>query len=343
VKRALGALGALAVVCIAGAGPAAAESGRLVDFSLRLTSTSPGSPTGLSLHVAARGEGKPSPVRSVVYSAPAGTRFDTGAVTECTASDEEIHALGTHACPGESLLTIGSLTGISGFGPPFDPFEADVHVFNGPRQLVEVIAFHGTPVAAAIDRVTIDGSTLTAHPPKAPGGPPDGEMGGEVDRLRDRASGARRTIAGHDAPHLPAGRPLERDRVLRVRRREQRHGRVDDAVRADRPSRIAASGAQARRSPAPRSAGAARSPALPRRLIRAQLQIACGRSRRRSHPPDRPARPGDAGDRVPPPRHGARARDELRMPKRPCGDPDRPLGRGRLASDPSGVIGSPIL
>ena len=168
---------AAALVAVAGAaGGAPAESGRLVDFSLRLTQVTPGAPTGMRLHVEARGEEKPSPVRTVVYEAPAGTRFDTKALPECTASDEEIEVLGTEACPPESLLTVGSLTGISGFGPPADPFEADVHVFNAPSQLVEIIAFKGTTRAAAIDRVTIEGSTLTAHPPKAPGGPPDGEM-----------------------------------------------------------------------------------------------------------------------------------------------------------------------
>jgi hypothetical protein len=176
VTRGFAVLAALLLACAGGAGAASAESGELVDFSLSLKNPAPASPTGLILHVKARGEEKPSPVRTVVYEAPPGTRFDTGTLTECMASDEEIEVLGTEACPPESLLTIGSLTSISGFGPPLDPFEADVHVFNGPSQLIEVIAFQGTTRAAAIDRVTIEGSTLTAHPPKAPGGPPDGEM-----------------------------------------------------------------------------------------------------------------------------------------------------------------------
>jgi hypothetical protein len=152
------------------------ESGQLVDFSLLLTSASPSSPTGLALHAAALGEGKPSPLRSAVYQLPAGTRFDTGTLTECNASDVEFQLLGTNACPSDSLLTVGSFSAISGFGPPLDPFIGDVHVFDGSSQLIEVITFKDSSISPAIDRLTISDSTLTAHPPRAPGGPPDGEM-----------------------------------------------------------------------------------------------------------------------------------------------------------------------
>jgi hypothetical protein len=34
---------------------------------------------------------------------------------------------------------------------------------------------HGGSASPAFDRLTIKGSTLTAHPPAAPGGPPDGQ------------------------------------------------------------------------------------------------------------------------------------------------------------------------
>jgi hypothetical protein len=145
------------------------------DFHFGLTSTAPGTPSGLSLRLAARGEGKPPPLRSAVYAAPAGIRFDTGAATECRASDEELHALGARACPPKSRLTIGSFEAMTGFGPPIDPLHGDAHVFNGPGQLIEVLTIPSTSIAPAFDRVTISGSTLTAHPPFAPGGPPEGE------------------------------------------------------------------------------------------------------------------------------------------------------------------------
>lgn len=171
----IGVAGVL-IASLSVAAPSPAESGRLVDFSLRLTSGAPDSPTGMSLHALARGDGKPPPLRSAVYTAPAGTRFNTRALAECTASDGEIQVLGSKACPRQSKLTTGTLTAISGFGPPLDPVVGDVHVFNGHNQIIEVITVPGRSIALASDRVTISGSTLTAHPPQAPGGPPDGQM-----------------------------------------------------------------------------------------------------------------------------------------------------------------------
>jgi hypothetical protein len=160
--------------------PAGAEPGRLADFTSRLTSRSPDTPSGLVTRVFFHREhdrnAKPSPLRSAVIRGPAGLRFDTSAVTECTASDQEIRAFGSEACPHESELAVGPFAAISGFGPPLDPFEADNHVFNGPNQLIEIITRKGGSDSPAHDRLTIEGSTLTAHPPMAPGGPPEGEM-----------------------------------------------------------------------------------------------------------------------------------------------------------------------
>jgi hypothetical protein len=158
--------------------PASGGSGRLVDLEGGFTSSSPATPTGMSTHLFFRRAGdpnaKPPPLDSAVIRLPRGLRFDTTAVPQCMASDEEIHALGANACPDETRLTIGSFSAIGGFGPPADPFEGDDHVFNGPSQLVEVITFKGSSASPVFDRVTIRGSTLTAHPPAAPGGPPEG-------------------------------------------------------------------------------------------------------------------------------------------------------------------------
>jgi hypothetical protein len=163
-----------------GAAPAHADSGRLVDFSQAFTTKDPASPTGLTVHVVLRKagdpSGKPPALRSAVIRGPDGLHFDTSAVPECTASDEELRARGPDACPQDSLLTVGSFSSISGFGPPLDPFLGDDYVFDGRDQLIEVITFKDNKASPAFDRLTISGATLTAHPPMAPGGPPDGEM-----------------------------------------------------------------------------------------------------------------------------------------------------------------------
>jgi hypothetical protein len=162
-----------------GAAPVGAESGRLADFTVALSSRAPAAPTGMAVHVqfhrADDPEAKPSPLRAAVIALPAGLRFDTTAVPQCTASDDEIRALGSDACPKDTELTVGRLTGTTGFGPPADPLAGDDHVFNGPDQLIEIITAPGGFSSPAFDRLTIAGSTLTAHPPKLPGGPPDGE------------------------------------------------------------------------------------------------------------------------------------------------------------------------
>jgi hypothetical protein len=174
-RIALLALGALAAT----SAHAQAESGRLADFSAMFTTRYPDTPTGLGVHVflhaADDPNAKPSPLRSAVVRGPDGERFDTGAMNQCTASDEELHARGPDACPDDTRLTIGKFTAMTGFGPPADPLVGDDHVFNGSNQFIEVITAPDSSASPALDRLTIEGSTLTAHPPMAPGGPPDGE------------------------------------------------------------------------------------------------------------------------------------------------------------------------
>jgi hypothetical protein len=68
----------------------------------------------------------------------------------------------------------GALTAITGFGAPADPVKADVTVFNGGHELIELVSVKGTNTTAGLDRLQIQGRTLVAKPPSTPGGPPDG-------------------------------------------------------------------------------------------------------------------------------------------------------------------------
>jgi hypothetical protein len=81
---------------------------------------------------------------------------------------------GSSACPADTKVGSGTLTAITGFGPPADPVTGDVTVFNGDKQLIEIVTVPGSTTSAGFDRLTIEGNTLTAHPPSTPGGPPDG-------------------------------------------------------------------------------------------------------------------------------------------------------------------------
>jgi hypothetical protein len=168
-----------AATAMAWAGGAAATTGKRADFALGFSTKSRGARAALTLHVVYKAAGdpdaKPSPIRKVVIRAPSGTRFNTGAVAACKASDEDLQAQGSGACPPESTIGAGKLTADTGFGPPVDPVAGDLTLFNSGTAIIEVVTAPGTDRVLGIDRLKISGSTLTGHPPTTPGGPPDGE------------------------------------------------------------------------------------------------------------------------------------------------------------------------
>ena len=193
-RRTIATAATLAAACGAGA-PAQAEQGRYSDFELGLSDPRPGMPSGLTVHILYHRENdpdaKPSPLRTAVVNLPAGTRIDTTTLPECMASDDELRALGSEACPDDTRLTVGAFTAMTGF--PNDPFMGDLHIFNGPGQIIEVVTVPGGSASPGFDRLTIEGSTLTAHPPRAAGAPPDNEASvRSIDyQVPVRTSGAR--------------------------------------------------------------------------------------------------------------------------------------------------------
>ena len=174
----LHAAAGVAAAMALGTGTAQAQ-GNYGDFGLDLGTLQPGSEAKPTFIVAYRNpddpNGKPPAIARAVFRLPPGTRINTAAVERCTATDEEIRAQGpAAACPPGSKVGSGTLTAVTGFGPPTDPVAGEVTVFNGPDQLIEVVTVPGTQTVAGMDRLTIDGNVLTAHPPATPGGPPDG-------------------------------------------------------------------------------------------------------------------------------------------------------------------------
>jgi len=147
-------------------------------FRLTFTSTTPGSSTGV--HVDLRfgdpigSDHKPLQLTGARIRLPKGTVIDTSTRPQCTAPDPVLQAAGTLGCPADSQVGSGSLEGETGFGQPIDPLVGDDTVFNGMDELIEIITPPGAPApAAGVDRLSINGNVLTAHPPSVPGGPPD--------------------------------------------------------------------------------------------------------------------------------------------------------------------------
>jgi hypothetical protein len=169
---------ALLVAALALAAPAAA-SGAVVEssFDVAFTTQATGAPTGLRMaieFIPSDPNAKPPAVEGGTFRFPDGTVIDNLALPRCTASDAQVYALGRRACPPQTQVGDGRAIAITGFGPPFDPFEAESHQYNAPGQLLAMIVFPGTDRVLTFDRLTIAGSSLEAHPPAIPGGPPDG-------------------------------------------------------------------------------------------------------------------------------------------------------------------------
>jgi hypothetical protein len=163
---------------IAGAAPANSHASSL-DFAF--SSQAPASNTAMTLHIRYTKTGgdqnaKPSPIRTFQLDAPAGTVFHTARVPACDASDAEIMAAGTSACPSESKTGGGTVTVVTGFGPPFDPFVSPTPVFNDGKGWLEISQTDSNPaVTIAVTRLAVHGSRVSGPIGAAPGGPPDFE------------------------------------------------------------------------------------------------------------------------------------------------------------------------
>lgn len=161
-------------------GQAAGDIQDALDFQLGMQTQMPARPTALTLHVVYRNpsgpDAKPSPLRKSVIEAPAGTIFDGRATPVCAASDNQLMVSGTAACPAGSQVGDGTVSLITGFGPPVDPLIIDAVLLNGGDGIVELFSEHRTGVRVAVGHARFTApNTLTETPAPNPGGPPDGE------------------------------------------------------------------------------------------------------------------------------------------------------------------------
>lgn len=176
-RKSLALLGVLAATCVVAVPAQSAVSG-FAALRLTFSTTAPGASTGIRVDVRLGDpvgtDHKPLQLTAARIHLPNGTVINTSSRTQCTASDAELQVAGTLACPSDSQVGTGSLQADTGFGAPVDPLTGDDTVFNGKNELIEVVTPQGAPApAAGVDHLTISGSTLTAHPPATPGGPPD--------------------------------------------------------------------------------------------------------------------------------------------------------------------------
>jgi hypothetical protein len=249
-----------AVAAMALAAPATAGAGERADFAIGFAQRAAATPTAMTMHIRYKApgdpEGKPSPIRGVVVDLPPGTRFVTEAAAPCTASDVELQARGRAACPAASRLGAGSLTAITGLAA-LDPFPTDVTLFRSPEGIIELVSRRGGDQTLVAERLTLQGTRLSASPKPVPGGPPDGQTAArDIDWLLDRAG---YLVTPGACP--PEGAWISRGTFTFA------DGAIDRAVSATPCARV--SPRRARRSSGRRSHGAHRRAARHRRSHRA--------------------------------------------------------------------------
>jgi hypothetical protein len=113
-----------------------------------MTWTDPGAPNAV-----------PKVIKRIVMTFAKGTRFDTGALPRCHATDARIKADGPKACPKASELGVGHTTGVFSTGVEF---VTDVTLFNARGEIVVVVQLGKTVVTEFRDRVA--GRKITIEP-----------------------------------------------------------------------------------------------------------------------------------------------------------------------------------
>lgn len=199
--------GAIAVWCALALWPAQAAAlqahGSREDVSQALTSTRPGSPTGVnfsgSYHAAHDKRGNPPYLQKMVFYPPKGLRYDTSVPAKCTASDAELEASGKSACPAASLIGHGLAQGI--FYYPFttgvfDRYTHTLDVLNNTNEQILLVNAEGAGVNRGHFRP--DGSIVFTPQTCFPE-PPTGCNTDYILQLRAATSIARytRSVNGH--------------------------------------------------------------------------------------------------------------------------------------------------
>lgn len=146
-----------------------------VDFSFGFSSTQPRTPADAALHILYKDPEAPDdPARQppaltrVEIAAPPGSVFDGTAVPLCPATDGELMVQGQSACPPSSVVGGGFGSVVNAFGPPLDPFTADVTLFNYGNGIIELLRFEGA--INVVDRARFESpNTMVLNPAVVPG------------------------------------------------------------------------------------------------------------------------------------------------------------------------------
>jgi len=146
-------------------------------YSERFTSDLPGTSTGrlyaIDFFNPNDPDAKPHAFSHLHVELAPGSRFDTDALPQCTASDAELMAAGADACPEGSFVAEDETVIDSGVPGPGRFVTTDIAFFNNKEELVLISTTRDTG-ARVVLRAQVGRNTIDLDVPMLPGTPPDG-------------------------------------------------------------------------------------------------------------------------------------------------------------------------
>ena len=196
----------LAITLLAGAGGVAIASPQFSStVGLTFSSATPGSPSGLDVSAAWSDpggvNGVPKAVTKMEFVGHPGTKFDTFALPQCRASDEDIANLSIRACPRSSK--IGSVKG-DGLIVTGNPFNTVATLFNARRKIIVIVRLVDDGRLITYFRDDVRGGSVAVNL-KIPGGVALTKFEAHVPRHFRRYKGKRRAYM-RTPPTCPASR-----------------------------------------------------------------------------------------------------------------------------------------
>ncbi|MFL5827341.1 MAG: hypothetical protein ACJ76V_12520 [Thermoleophilaceae bacterium] len=163
-KPIAGAVAGVIAVAVAGVAVATPGTSDGVTWDAKTTSTKVNSSTGLSTTIkgAPSGlDGKQLPIRKVTVQFPPGTKINTKALPECTASPQTIQNTNGNVC-SKSRVGTGLVKANTGLGAGIDPISEDVQAFNGKKKIFFLL----TPKGAIGQTAVLTGNFRGTKAPK---------------------------------------------------------------------------------------------------------------------------------------------------------------------------------
>lgn len=188
----------------------AAAAGARQSGGATFTTTHPGAATGADTNLDFWNPDDPAAktpsLRSFTIKWPAGTVIDTTVPDQCTATDAELYAEGSAACPPGSRLGGGTLVSDTGSTDPSYPRYVTniVDQFNNRDELIGVANSVGDPSIRTVTRSKIAGTTYsTTIPPFPTFSMTDPFVGFKSWRLHSDAYVRNGLAAFRTPPHCP--------------------------------------------------------------------------------------------------------------------------------------------